>query len=195
MRVGSGEWDFGDFGAESFCATANGLEGWQRRNEFFAWCEKGRGTKAEDFAGATAEDELFGLYGVGFRHSSVQGTDGGVRVAIGKLQGGPHRGDDFLRGAVGIFVAAENDRATGFADAGRGDEFAEGEIGHGRQAGGCGYASGDVTNKTSSRYRHRSLYATFPLIAGTSVTGQEDARIDEHDWSSALFPRPLEGVL
>jgi len=151
MREGFGERDFGDFGAKRFCEATQGLECWQRRDEFSAWCEKGGGTDAQNFAGATAEDELFGLYGVGLRDSSVQVADGGVWVAIGKLQGILHRGDDPLRGAVGIFVAAKNDRAARFAGAGRGDEFTEGEICGGRNGRSCGGASGNATNKISSR--------------------------------------------
>src|SRR5579862_1429906 len=162
MRKSLGEGDFGDLSSHSFCASAYGLEGWHGGDEFFAWREKRGGTNAEDFARAAAEDELFGLNRMRLRDSGAQRVDGRVRITIRELQGILHGRDHFLRRAVGIFVAAENDRATGFAGAHSGDEFAEGQIGHGGKASGYGGASGDVTNKISSGYRHRFLPDAVP---------------------------------
>ena len=73
---------------------------------------------AENFSRTAAEHQLVGLDGMRFGDSLVEGSHGRVGIAIRKMQCVLHGGDNFLRGAVGIFVAAENDRAAGRAGAG-----------------------------------------------------------------------------
>jgi len=153
----AGERNFDNFGAQNFREAADGLERRKSGDEFFAGADESGSAGVEDFTGTTAEHHLAGLDGMRLSDSFVKSLIGSVGIAIDELQGVLHRGDDLLRRAVGVFVAAEDDGAEWLAGAGGRDEFAEGEIGDGRESG-CGDGSrGGVAEKISARDGHGVL--------------------------------------
>ena len=157
MGIVAGERNFNDFRAESFGVAANGFERRKSGDEFFAGADERSSASVEDFTGTTTEDHFAGLDGMRLRDSFVKGFIGGVGIAIDELQGVLHRGDDLLRRAVGVFVAAEDDGAEKLAGAGGRDEFAEGDIGDGRESGGGNGSSSGVAKKISACDGHGVL--------------------------------------
>src|SRR5580704_6276266 len=97
-------------------------------------------------------------------NSVVKGADRGVWVAIRKLQGVQHGGDYLLRRAIRVFVAAQDDRAAGFACACPRHEFAEGKIGERRKTRSDSRACGKIAEEVSSCSRHRYLAAGLSFV-------------------------------
>src|ERR1700676_1948796 len=75
MGVTFCERNFSDFSAQSFCTAADGFEGRQTRNEFFAGAKKSGSGDAQDFSRAAAEHQLFRLDGMRGRDSVMKGAD------------------------------------------------------------------------------------------------------------------------
>jgi hypothetical protein len=78
-------------------------------SEGLAGAKKRGGGDAENFSGTTAEDQLLGLDGMRLGNSVVEGVYRQVWIAIRKVQSVLHGGDYFLRRALVVFVAAQND--------------------------------------------------------------------------------------
>src|SRR5690242_13075388 len=176
VRIIMGERYFDDLGPQSFCAATDGFKCGQRSDELFAGTEKSGRADTEDLAGTAAEHELLGLDGMRSRDSIVKRLHSRIGVAIRKSHGVFHRGNYFLRWAVRVFIAAQNNRLGVFGGARWWHRLGEGEAGEGRQAGADGRAGGNIANEVSTGDLHGFLAIRVSLIAGMGAPGQEFGR-------------------